>query len=97
MVLEEIKRTGQIWRPLTYFDLWTVRLSGFLPDLRAVKEVSEPSRALAAEMLSKALGALTPRIWTRDTARDLRRFLGRQIENHVERRLTTRPALDSLE
>ena len=24
---------GQIWMPLTYFDLWMVRLAGFLPDL----------------------------------------------------------------
>jgi DNA repair protein RecO (recombination protein O) len=24
---------GEIWMPLTYFDLWMVRLAGFLPDL----------------------------------------------------------------
>jgi DNA repair protein RecO (recombination protein O) len=28
-------RNGQIWLPLTYFDLWTVRLIGLLPDLNA--------------------------------------------------------------
>src|SRR5947209_19324019 len=28
-------RSGQIWLPLTYFDLWIVRLIGLLPDLNA--------------------------------------------------------------
>jgi DNA repair protein RecO (recombination protein O) len=28
-------RGGAIWLPLTYFDLWTVRLIGLLPDLNA--------------------------------------------------------------
>lgn len=28
-------RSGSIWLPLTYFDLWTVRLIGLLPDLNA--------------------------------------------------------------
>jgi DNA repair protein RecO (recombination protein O) len=27
-------RAGSVWMPLTYFDLWTVRLMGFLPDLQ---------------------------------------------------------------
>jgi DNA repair protein RecO (recombination protein O) len=26
--------TGSVWMPLTYFDLWIVRLIGLLPDLR---------------------------------------------------------------
>ena len=26
---------GAIWMPLTYFDLWMVRLAGVLPDMRA--------------------------------------------------------------
>jgi DNA repair protein RecO (recombination protein O) len=28
-------RTGAIWMPVTYFDLWMVRLIGLLPDLRS--------------------------------------------------------------
>jgi DNA repair protein RecO (recombination protein O) len=28
-------RSGSIWMPLTYFDLWMVRLMGFLPELSA--------------------------------------------------------------
>ncbi len=31
LVLEEIRRTGQVWAALTYFDLWAVRLAGLLP------------------------------------------------------------------
>jgi DNA repair protein RecO (recombination protein O) len=31
-VLEQLK-SGSIWMPLTYFQLWLVRLVGFLPDL----------------------------------------------------------------
>ncbi len=97
LVLGEVQRTGEIWGPLTYFDLWTVRLGGFLPALASAKEVGEESRTLAAEMLARPLNALAPRAWTRETARDLRGFLSRQIENHVERRLTTRQALDTLD
>jgi DNA repair protein RecO (recombination protein O) len=33
LVMSEIGRTRRIWRPLTYFDLWAVRLAGFLPPL----------------------------------------------------------------
>lgn len=35
LVIEEMRRTGEIWRPLTYFDLWAVHLAGFLPPLDA--------------------------------------------------------------
>lgn len=33
---------GSIWMPLTYFDLWIVRLMGFLPELTACTECGEP-------------------------------------------------------
>jgi DNA repair protein RecO (recombination protein O) len=33
LVMTEIRRTGDIWRPLTYFDLWVVKLAGFLPPM----------------------------------------------------------------
>ena len=38
LVISEIRRTGGIWRPLTYFDLWAVRLAVFLPSLTACLE-----------------------------------------------------------
>ena len=34
-------RSGSIWMPLTYFQLWLVRLVGFLPELSACGECGE--------------------------------------------------------
>lgn len=81
-----------LWRAVTYFCLWAVRLSGFLPELH----VSPESCGIAEEMLKKPVGELTPRAWTKQTAADLRRFLIRRIEEHVERRLATVPLLEAL-
>jgi DNA repair protein RecO (recombination protein O) len=47
-------------------------------------------------MLKKPVGQLSPREWTKETAADLRRFLIRQIEQHIERRLITVPVLEAL-
>jgi DNA repair protein RecO (recombination protein O) len=38
--LENI-RAGAIWMPLTYFDLWLVRLTGFLPELHECIECGD--------------------------------------------------------
>jgi len=35
LVIGEMRQTGEIWRPLTYFDLWAANLAGFLPPLDA--------------------------------------------------------------
>ncbi len=86
------ERENGVWQALTYFSLWAVRLSGFLPDLR----VSLDSLNIAEEMLKRPIAKLTPQTWTKETAADLRHFLVRQIENHVERRLVTVPILDTL-
>jgi len=77
---------------VTYFSLWAVRLSGFLPELR----VSVESAVIAQEMLRAPLGQLSSRPWSRETAADLRRFLVRQVEEHIERRLITAPMLEEL-
>jgi DNA repair protein RecO (recombination protein O) len=69
-----------------------VRLSGFLPELQASRE----SLVIAGEMLKKPVAELTDRNWTRETAADLRRFLVRQIEMHIERRLVSVPILEAL-
>ncbi len=34
----EVMRGDEIWMPLTYFDLWLTRLTGFLPELSACAE-----------------------------------------------------------
>ena len=89
---------GAIWTALTYFSLWATRLSGFLPDLEFQPDrlLSPPSRELAGEMLRQHIGALPERVWNKNTALDLRRFLIRQMEEHVERRFHTPALLEAL-
>jgi DNA repair protein RecO (recombination protein O) len=91
-VLEFVRSGGNLWQGITYFALWSVRLAGFLPELR----VGPDSRALALEMLVTPVSQLGARNWTKDTGADLRRFLVRQIEDHVERKLLTPSMLESL-
>jgi DNA repair protein RecO (recombination protein O) len=81
-----------VWPAVNYFSLWAVRLSGILPELR----LSAESRLIAEEMMQKPIGQLSERSWSRATAADLRRFLVRGIEDHVERRLHTAPLLESI-
>ena len=91
-VLDFLRAKGSPFAAITYFTLWSVRLAGFLPDLRVKPE----SLAIAQEMLITPLAELTPRTWTKETARDLRRFLNRLIEQHVERNLQTPRTLETL-
>jgi len=42
LVMNEIRRTGEIWRPLTYFELWAVHLAGFLPPLETCFRCQRP-------------------------------------------------------
>ena len=85
-------RGGAVWKAALYFSLWAVRLGGFLPELR----VSRDSGKIAEEMLKTPIGQLTQRDWDQQTGADLRRFLVRQIEEHVERKLVTVPLLEAL-
>lgn len=128
LVMGEIRRTGEIWRPLTYFDLWAIKLAGFLPLLdecircRAPLEaghsawfrpqrdgllcrecrgeeawsLSPESRLLAHSMLAAPLPSIPDKGWSRVLAEDLHRFLGQQMERHLERKLVTRRQLDTL-
>jgi DNA repair protein RecO (recombination protein O) len=91
-VLEYLRAGGNAFAAVTYFALWSVRLAGFLPDLR----VSPESRAIADEMLLTPISQLAPRPWTRDIAADLRRLMNRLIEEHVERKLRSPATLESL-
>ena len=91
-VLDFLRAGGNPWTAVTYFGLWSVRLAGFLPDLRVKPE----SAAIADEMLTTPVHALAPRAWTKDTAADLRRLLNRLIEEHAERKLRTPTALEAL-
>jgi len=91
-VLDYLRSNGNIWPAVTYFGLWSVRLAGFLPELR----VNAESSAIAEEMLITPVHALAPRSWTKETAADLRRLLNRMIEEHVERNLRTTAILETL-
>jgi DNA repair protein RecO (recombination protein O) len=87
---------GCVWRAIAYFSLWATRLSGFLPDLGEQRRLSEASREIACEMLHSHVADLPARVWTKDTAADLRRFLITQMEQHAERRFITPPVLEGL-
>jgi DNA repair protein RecO (recombination protein O) len=89
---------GAVWTAITYFSLWATRLSGFLPDLanHPDRHLSAGSRELAAAMLKAHISALPAQPWNKDTALDLRRFLIRQMEEHVERRFHTPALLEAL-
>jgi DNA repair protein RecO (recombination protein O) len=93
-----LRGPGAIWTAVTYFSLWATRLSGFLPDLaqQPERKVSVDSRELAAQMLRSHIAELPARAWNKDTALDLRRFLIRQMEEHVERRFLTPAVLEGL-
>lgn len=92
-VIENLRLQGApaVWPSVTYFALWAVRLSGFLPTLRLAPETVE----IAEEMLLLPVAKLPERSWDRTTAADLRRLLVREIEQHVERRLLTVPLLET--
>ena len=93
-VLGDLRRTREdgVWRAVTYFSYWAVRLGGFLPPLR----LPEPDVDTAEAIRSLPIDHPGLREWSRDTAAGLRRFLVRQIEEHVERKLATYPILEAL-
>jgi DNA repair protein RecO (recombination protein O) len=94
-VADHLAQTGEpgVWPAVNYFTLWCVRLGGFLGPL----ELSEEDRLLGEEILHSPIAGLSPRPWSRLTARAMRRQLLGLIEDHVERRLVTPQYLESIE
>ncbi|MCU1336283.1 MAG: repair protein RecO [Bryobacterales bacterium] len=90
--LAVLRSGGSMWSAVDYFTLWSVRLTGVLPELRVSRETGE----IVEEMFVKGLADLTPRDWTKSTLSGLRRSLIRAMEQHVERRFLTVPLLESL-
>jgi DNA repair protein RecO (recombination protein O) len=90
--VEPAQLPSAIWRSVTYFSFWAVRLSGFLPEM----PLSASSRELAFEMATTPVAELARYPWSRQTAMDLRRALVREIETHVERKLLTVPLMEAL-
>jgi DNA repair protein RecO (recombination protein O) len=58
-------------------------------------ELTIPSRNVAAQIQRTPVVQLAPEEWQRETAADLRHFLVRQIEQHIERKLITAPTLEA--
>jgi DNA repair protein RecO (recombination protein O) len=86
-VLEHMRtgNPGAVWRAVTYFSVWSVRLAGLLPELH----VNAESLSLADEIQRHPIADVAPGEWPKATAADLRRQLARQIENQIERKLKT--------
>jgi len=125
-------QTETIWIPLTYFQLWLVRLIGFLPELDvcgvcgrslvedrafyhaladgvmclehkrlASSELTLDSRRMAARMFRARVEEFeTPAGANGNGARslhaDLRKFLLRILERHLEKKLITATMLEKL-
>jgi len=83
---------GAVWRAVTYFTFWAVRLAGILPEFRGV---SEESITLAETMLRTPIAECAPGQYEQRDAQDLRKFLIRQIEEMIDRKLKTAPLLSA--
>lgn len=64
--------------------------------LPGMRMMTPESMTIAREMLQHSLAHLDASGWERDRAEDLRRYLLDVIEQHAERRLTTRALLEEL-
>lgn len=93
-VLEFLRGQGEagLWQAVTYFEVWAVRLSGFLPEV----SVSKESQAVLGEILKHSVEQMPERVWTQETGRDLRRAMVKLVEGHIERRLLAAPMLEEL-
>ena len=91
-VLAYLREAGDPWCAVLYFALWSVKLTGILPDLRVNPEAAE----IAADMLQNPIASLESREWKKSTAQELRRALVRTMEQHAERKFLTVPLLEAL-
>jgi len=125
---------GSIWVPLTYFQLWLVRLVGFLPEIDectvcgrsligdrafyhalvdgvmclqhkrlASSELTPESRRMAAQMFRAPVDEFAAAVTAHGNGAgpkmlhaDLRKFLIRIVERHLEKKLVTAMMLERL-
>ncbi len=83
---------GAVWRASVYFTFWAVRLAGIMPEFRGV---SASSIELAETMLRRPIDECAPGEFDQHTAADLRKFLIRQIEELIDRKLKTAALLSA--
>jgi len=80
-----------------YFHVLTDGLMCASDKRLASSEMSQESRALAAEMFRAPVEEFTGEPWPRERARDLRKFLIQAIEWHIEKKLVTAKMLEKIE
>ena len=83
---------GAVWRGILYFTFWAVRLAGILPEFRGI---SKESVTFAEQMSRHPVTEFAPGAFEQQTAADLRKFLIRQIEDLIDRKLKTAPLLSA--
>jgi DNA repair protein RecO (recombination protein O) len=100
MTLDAVKRSDSVWLPLTYFQLWMVRLAGWLPSLKTCSRcqrvlglLGTESRKNALAMLAAPVNRLEASGWDRRRGVELQTYLLDVIEYHAERKLVTRELL----
>jgi DNA repair protein RecO (recombination protein O) len=62
----------------------------------ASSEISGESRTLAAQMFRAPLDSFTGAPWPKERAADLRKFLLRTLERHIEKKLVTAALLEKI-
>ena len=80
-------RADSIWRPVTYFDLWAVRLVGLLPDLRTCVACSAVLNGTAAYFHPLADGlmcAADKRLASAEMSSESRKLAGEMFRSPLE-------------
>lgn len=79
-------QAGNIWMPLTYFDLWMVRLIGFLPDLNACIACGEvlDGRAFYHAMADGLMCEADKRLASSELSRESRRIAAEMFRAPVD-------------
>ena len=82
----EVMRGSEIWLPLTYFELWLTRLTGFLPELSACGECGldlEGERAFYHALADGLMCAEHKRLASSELSLESRRWAARMFRTPV--------------
>lgn len=80
-------RTGEIWMPVTYFELWFTRLAGFLPDLSECMACGKPlngSRAFYHILADGLMCVEDKRLASSEISSDSRALAAQMFRSPVE-------------
>jgi DNA repair protein RecO (recombination protein O) len=82
-----VLKPGAVWAPLTYFDLWVVRLTGFLPELAACSvcgEVLDGGRAFFHPLAEGLMCAQDKRLAGAELSLESRTMAAQMLRAPVE-------------